>query len=528
MSIAFKAVGLPVQGPEEYAAFLRVAGQAGEWVQTKRGYLIHWGPDQGVEFWGQADAKRQLIGGSPHFIGSGRIRMAISRVIPSSPPALDGIVVGMVDPDERGEGGSYPVAVALSDFDVLRDLLEERGLVAVLQVVAFAESIHVYTDDADYDARAEVRGLATEAAIPIGTFRPDGSDIEPPQPRILFTGHIEQAELRHNSFGGAPFWVLSVKTLGGWFDVVADPQMVNGTPTAGGVVAGTFQLSAQLFPDERLASHKLPPVHHEGFNHPSLALRTPHGLAVLERAAAWRGNTQAAGGAPTASPPALPAIGGRLGLRARIFLTLVAVVCCWFAGQSIYTWLTNRHPTVITCADYLRTRPSAKWLELTDCDIDFEGAIQLQSRVLKLDKGSFVPVRPRGIAGPVAIVIKMRTDDFDNRILDDIEGELAADKPTTQPGAPTTVKGLVVFGLESDSKTEKALRDSGKLTADFVIIDPAGKPDPAAALGSVVLLVAMGFVGFVMLRNHRRAGRLAPQVTAEALPPPPLPTAMER
>ncbi len=67
-------------------------------------------------------------------------------------------------------------------------------------------------------------------------------------------------QTRTNAFSDLPFLYISLKTLGGWFDVVADPAIVQETVKVGGIVYGIFWLSAESFPDMRLQKRGLPTI----------------------------------------------------------------------------------------------------------------------------------------------------------------------------------------------------------------------------------------------------------------------------
>lgn len=70
-------------------------------------------------------------------------------------------------------------------------------------------------------------------------------DLERPAHAML-TGHVVQTGVRVNELTGVGFRWASVVTLIGEIDVVADPAVVAGEPTPGGVVEGTFWLSGRI------------------------------------------------------------------------------------------------------------------------------------------------------------------------------------------------------------------------------------------------------------------------------------------
>ena len=187
-------------------------------------------------------------------------------------------------------------------------------------------------------------------------------------------------------------------------------------------------------------------------------------------------------------------------MREYLFLFLVAIAVVAFAVQHIYVGLTNLHPTRMTCKQFLDTSPSAKWIEPTECEVDYLEAIHLQSAILKVDKGTYVPVRTPGDAGPARILVKMNSEDVNARIKAWITAppSTAATESSVAMPAPNhteTVTGLISFGMEEDSKARCALDKevtAGALHQDFLVIDDHAKPDPAdLAFGFAIILAAV-------------------------------------
>jgi hypothetical protein len=132
----------------------------------------------------------------------------------------------------------------------------------------FAHSLECWPDDASYYSEEEERwnpsgagqgheerrskGLASESFIPSGTF-PSSSEEDAanfvPKAEAIFTGHVLAAELLTNGHSGRKFHHVHVRTLGGEYDVVADPEVVRGEPLLSGVVQGVFWLTGRLVRD---------------------------------------------------------------------------------------------------------------------------------------------------------------------------------------------------------------------------------------------------------------------------------------
>jgi hypothetical protein len=210
-------------------------------------------------------------------------------------------------------------------------------------------------------------------------------------------------------------------------------------------------------------------------------------------------------------------------MRAKLFLLLVAGVIVAVGAQKTYVGLTNRAPTRVSCVDYLDGKTSAKWLVLTDCEIDLENAIGLESLILKVDKGMYVPVRPAGATAPPRILLK--TDDTDPRA-----GITAADTPAAtaardKPGSlkiAATVEGLVESWSDEDRKARRALDKiarQGTIDRDYVVIRAGKKPDAGDTFLGIFILAATVLAIGLAVRSRMRAARRVAGLTPPPLPP---------
>jgi hypothetical protein len=212
-------------------------------------------------------------------------------------------------------------------------------------------------------------------------------------------------------------------------------------------------------------------------------------------------------------------------MRLKLFLLILAVGLMAFAAQKTYVFVTNRQPTRITCAEFVGNNSNAKWVELTDCELDLKNAFGLESRVLKIEKGSYVPVRAIGAKGPAPILLKVNDDDPGLGIAPQQESSPAGDTtPAALPRLVATVSGLIQSGFDSDRKTERALdklaRD-GKVRSDYRVIEAGKKPDPADAVVGVAVLLGVPAIAYMIIRNARRESVAAAGPTPPPLPPVP-------
>ena len=235
----FSAIGFPVHSQEEWEAIVLRAAASAEPLETETGYAyLPWRVDGGVELWAQQMPDGALFGCNPHFSGTSRIRLRVTKVASDESNMLDGAIEGWVNPeDDVEESGSYPIRIDMPDFELVRSTLEASQIVT-MQVAAFAHELHCYaSEEAFAKDQTWQPKLAPKALIPIGLFPPA------------------------NPEGGGTFFHLVVRTFDAEFDVVADPESVTGDPIVGGVVQGTFWLSGRVVqPGEPHRSHR-PIVH---------------------------------------------------------------------------------------------------------------------------------------------------------------------------------------------------------------------------------------------------------------------------
>ena len=255
----FSTIGFEVPTRDALSDLFRVVATSGTVVPSPLGRYVRWPDGPGEQLWGQIDVGGAAVGLNPHFEGSARLPVAVVDAVRDQEHPMDGYVYCWAAPqDDDPESGDYPVAIDLPDFDAATDGLALPWRGAIL-VAAFARSLDCWADDAAYEAaeaekwahravegEREVKGFAAESFIPTGTFS-IGSEAEtPPSAQAWFTGHVLAANVRTNAHSGRSFHHVLVRTLGGEYDVVADPEVVKGEPVVGGVVQTSAWLTGRL------------------------------------------------------------------------------------------------------------------------------------------------------------------------------------------------------------------------------------------------------------------------------------------
>lgn len=250
----FTTLGFEVVTQEDLKALAQQAASHARAVHMKAHHYLRWVGSAGEELWLQIDETGDLIGMNPHFSGGSSVRVRLqSRVGRDNDTALDGAFIGWADPrEDMPESGMYPIVFDAPDAATYSDL--KLPAIVEVQIAAFAHEISSYNMPESYIASQQRQRVkfASQSFIPSGLFGPDGSSTEPPESMAIFTGHIIDAEVRANSLTGRPFFWALVNTLGGTYDVIIDRNLLTQTPSAGGVLSGSFWLSGRIIPQAQL------------------------------------------------------------------------------------------------------------------------------------------------------------------------------------------------------------------------------------------------------------------------------------
>jgi hypothetical protein len=244
----FSAIGFNVSSGEDLAALASRVADRTDTVNAQAGQYLKWAPPSGEQLWLQVKYSGDAMGMNPHFEGKSNVRVALeARVVRDAHTPLDGTFLAWANPPEGATaGGDYPFVFDCPDA-AIHDALALPAT-ATAQIAAFAQTITIYESQAAYDAAQAAQGLSFEARsfIPSGLISPSGEPVTPPESHALIAGEVVEAAERHNAVTGEPFWWALVDTVGGTFDVVIDPSLVEAPIRAGNIVSGWFWLSGRL------------------------------------------------------------------------------------------------------------------------------------------------------------------------------------------------------------------------------------------------------------------------------------------
>jgi hypothetical protein len=198
---------------------------------------------------------------------------------------------------------------------------------------------------------------------------------------------------------------------------------------------------------------------------------------------------------------------------------------------SLYQRLSHRTPTVLTCAEYAQTRPSARWLRVRNCEVDYLAAGYRESdgAILEL----FLPVRPGGApaTAPAALVVATRDPAVlalaqagigNGRQLNQEQFLIMMLKIMTALGASREIAGTARTGILDRIRNRHVLSGlTTPLAPGVVVVDLHAQPSlfsPGlrAAAGAALIVSAI----LLWRSGRRRAGTEPLWEPAEAIRPP--------
>jgi len=239
-------IGFNIDTEEEFASLIEKSFETASQIEVPWGFYIHFIDSSGAELWSQLNLDGEFIGFHPHFHGMSRRVVALTRQIEGEDSELDGMFHAWANPAEatEPESGDYPFVFNVPDMKVLDEMDYPENV--EIQLTAFAMDLEFYPNEDDYyGSQDEELQFAVESFMPIGLFDEDENG-ENPEPFAVFSGVVQQSEIRTNEMTGEKFYWMLVDTLGGEVDVVASPDLCETLPNPLSVIQGQFWLSGRI------------------------------------------------------------------------------------------------------------------------------------------------------------------------------------------------------------------------------------------------------------------------------------------
>ena len=255
----FSAIGFPTRTPGDFDELIGKLLDAENIDQcdTEKGTYLRWKQgkgDFGPEVFFQV-VDNEIFSVAPFFRGKSEVSVGINgRIdVPGASP-LDTFLHAWAEPEnDDPESGAYPFV-----FDMVSYLAYDTGdfpFFNKVGVCAIVQELEIFENEKAYDKAREGQEMvmAVESFIPSGLFAPEPQEGEKeenqnfvPAPLAIFTGRILETEKIKNELTGHEFHWALVRTLGGTFDVVMDPEYVYEPLKKDGIISGSFYLIADF------------------------------------------------------------------------------------------------------------------------------------------------------------------------------------------------------------------------------------------------------------------------------------------
>lgn len=244
----FSALGFSVSSGEDLAALASRVAERADTINTREGQYLKWAPASGEQLWLQVKHNGDAMGMNPHFEGKSSVRITVETPVSrTTHTPLDGTFLGWANPGASPDSGDrFPLVFDCPDAAV-HEALEWPATVDA-QIALFAQHLTVYDSAQAYESEQRMKGLPFESRsfIPSGIVSPSGEPVIPPESHALIAGHVIEAGERINAVTGAGYWWALVDSVGGTFDAVIDPELLDRPLRQGQVLAGWFWLSGRL------------------------------------------------------------------------------------------------------------------------------------------------------------------------------------------------------------------------------------------------------------------------------------------
>ena len=190
-------------------------------------------------------------------------------------------------------------------------------------------------------------------------------------------------------------------------------------------------------------------------------------------------------------------------IRLKYLPLFLVIGAFWAGGQNLHTAITNRTPTVISYDTFARTKPSADWLVITNCQLNLTHACYLSYAGNADPYEYYVPVESGSSAtGKIHILLKTADPGLKatiaemNQLHSNTSTRAWMQKNYQRAFPRQDIRGLVRYGIDLKSSERDQLANADKnIAEDFIILDSDAQPSFAAGiaytLSGFALLVAL-------------------------------------
>lgn len=244
MPCNYSTIGLSADSNEEIEALIDSVYQQSESILCENGSYRKWHAN-GAEVWLHIDGESEVRGMTPSFNGKSKVHVGITGLVEGdSNSQYEASMHCWAEPNTNGDNGTYPFIFDLVNKAQYPNL--NFPLFTTASISAFAHQLEIFDDEVDFEKnQSHDIPFAAKSFIPVGLFMGEEQEI-PPLAVATFAGNVLEYDRIINELSGNSFYWLLIETLGGTFDVVADPKLINKKLAVGKIVSGTFGLIGQI------------------------------------------------------------------------------------------------------------------------------------------------------------------------------------------------------------------------------------------------------------------------------------------
>ncbi|MGB0833637.1 MAG: hypothetical protein ACPGR2_03890 [Psychrobium sp.] len=225
MSCNYLTIGLSADSNEEIEALIDSVYQQSQPILCENGSYRKWHAN-GAEVWLHIDGDSEVRGMTPSFNGKSKVHIGITGLVDGdSNSHYEAAMHCWAEPNSKGDSGTYPFIFELVNKAQYPNL--DFPLFTTASISAFAHQLDIFDDESDFDKnQSQDIPFAAKSFIPSGLFMGEEQGI-PPLAVATFAGEILECDRITNELSGNSFYWILIETLGGTFDVVAAPKLID-------------------------------------------------------------------------------------------------------------------------------------------------------------------------------------------------------------------------------------------------------------------------------------------------------------
>lgn len=200
-------------------------------------------------------------------------------------------------------------------------------------------------------------------------------------------------------------------------------------------------------------------------------------------------------------------------MRLGCFGLAIGVALVWGGGQGTFTALQNREITTVSIDEVIETKPKAKWLRITDGQIDFFESVVSETLSGKATD-YYIPIVSKNAqpGDPIHVIYHTNEPEFRSMFagikrlmtdpnLDEGQRLLKVAEQTAKLSERQNFVGLIEFGIDSDSDDKEAKELFDNLAPGALLLE--GDKEPEMTTSVIMLVAGIALFGWGLLGSAK-------------------------